>query len=103
VTSPTNHGPPFFVGCSVGFAAVAATLGAAGGILLGLALGRPVAGCEPLAQGGFALGALLGMSAVLVYAVSTDGPRRAAPRLRTVPVTTAGCPGACSCPGCRAI
>jgi hypothetical protein len=102
VSSPTNHGPPSFVGCSVGFAALAATLGAAGGLLLGLALGRPVDGCEPLAQSGLALGALLGLSAALLYAVSTGGPHRAMPQPRAVPVPAAGCPASCSCSGCRA-
>jgi hypothetical protein len=59
---------PSFVGCSVGFAALAATVGAFVGILLGLALGRPVAECEPLAQTGLVLGAVSGSFAALFYA-----------------------------------
>lgn len=105
MTTPSNlrlPGRPSLIGCSVGFAALAATLGAVGGILLGLALGRPVASCEPLARTGLMLGALLGLLAALVYAGSTRELRRAALRLRRLAQRgTSACSAPCSCVVCR--
>jgi hypothetical protein len=104
VTTPsTIHAPgrPSLIGCSVGFAALAATLGAVGGIFLGLALGRPVAECDPLARSGLLLGALLGLLAALVYAGTTREFRQTWLRLPRIRVrATAGCSAVCSCVAC---
>ena len=80
-TRPAPAGPPSLVGCSAGFAMLAATAGAGGGLLLGLALGRPAAECGPPAEAGLALGALLGLSAAVLYA----GP----PRVRAAALAAA--------------
>jgi hypothetical protein len=104
VTTPStirSPGRPSLIGCSIGFAALAATLGAVGGILVGLALGRPVAECDPLAQSGLVLGALLGLIAALVYAGSTQDLRSVLRFAGPAVQETSDCSAACACVACR--